>query len=194
MVATIADALADGAPLVWPAATGNLACEARHGDAAKSDAAFAQAAHVVELDLVNQRLAPARSSRAPRWRVSTRRPGRITLRVSCQTPTGLRDELARDVLGIAPEQIRVLVGDVGGGFGMKTTLYAEDVLAAWCTRQLERPVKWTAERMEEMLWRRRTAATSSAAPRWRWTATAASSHCACIRRRTWAPTRCRQAW
>ena len=151
MVATIADALADGAPLVWPAATGNLACEARHGDAAKCDAAFAQAAHVVELDLDNQRLAPCPIE--PRSTLASFDPatGRITLRVSCQTPTGLRDELAKDVLGIAPEQIRVLVGDVGGGFGMKTTLYAEDVLAAWCTRKLERPVKWTAERMEEML-------------------------------------------
>ncbi len=150
-VATIADALADGAPLVWPGATGNLACEARHGDAAKSDSAFAQAAHVVELDLVNQRLAPCPIE--PRTTLASFDPatGRITLRVSCQTPTGLRDELAKDVLGIAPEQIRVLVGDVGGGFGMKTTLYAEDVLAAWCTRQLQRPVKWTAERMEEFL-------------------------------------------
>ena len=55
------------------------------------------------------------------------------------------------MLGIPPDSVRVVVGDVGGGFGMKTTLYAEDVLAAYCTRKLKRPVKWTAERMEEFL-------------------------------------------
>ncbi len=151
MVATLADAIAPEAPLVWPAATGNIACEARHGDVAKSAAAFALAAHVVELDVVNQRLAPCPIEPRATLASFDEATGRITLRVSCQTPTGLRDELANDVLGMKPEQIRVLVGDVGGGFGMKTTLYAEDVLAAWCARHLRRPVKWTAERMEEFL-------------------------------------------
>ena len=55
------------------------------------------------------------------------------------------------MLGIDTDKIRILVGDVGGGFGMKTTLYAEDVVAAWLARELERPVKWTADRMEEFL-------------------------------------------
>ena len=55
------------------------------------------------------------------------------------------------MLGIPPESVRVVVGDVGGGFGMKTTLYAEDVLAAYCARKLKRPVKWTADRIEEFL-------------------------------------------
>ena len=76
---------------------------------------------------------------------------RISLRVSCQCPTGLRDDLCNEVLGIAPEKVRVLVGDVGGGFGMKTSLYAEDVVLAFCTRELKRPLKWCAERIEEFL-------------------------------------------
>ena len=59
VVVDMAAATAEGAPLIWQAATGNIAAEMRHGDAAKSDAAFASAAHVVELDLVNQRLIPA---------------------------------------------------------------------------------------------------------------------------------------
>ncbi len=142
-------AVAPGAPLVWDAAGGNVACEARHGDAKKAADAFAKAAHVVALDLVNQRVIPAPIE--PRTTLATvDATGRLTLRTSCQTPTGWRDELA-GVIGIAPESIRVLVGDVGGGFGMKTTLYAEDVVAAHAARTLGRPVKWVAERIDEFL-------------------------------------------
>lgn len=140
----------DGAPLVWPDATSNIACEARHGDAAAVDRAIAQAATAVTLHMVNQRVVPAPiEPRATLAWIDTD-TGRLTLRASCQTPTGLRDELCTSI-GIEPEQVRVLVGDVGGGFGMKTTLYAEDVLTAWCARNLGQPVKWTAERVEEML-------------------------------------------
>ncbi|MDE2359372.1 MAG: molybdopterin-dependent oxidoreductase, partial [Betaproteobacteria bacterium] len=76
---------------------------------------------------------------------------RLTLRVSCQTPTGLRDELCDPVLGIPKEKVRVIVGDVGGGFGMKTSLYPEDVVVAFAARELKRPVRHTAERIEEFL-------------------------------------------
>jgi carbon-monoxide dehydrogenase large subunit len=145
------DAVAPGAPLVWPAATGNIAAFARHGDAAATEAAFAKAAHVVTLDLVNQRLAP--SPIEPRAIVASHDAGtgRITLRVSNQTPTGLRDSLCADVLGIPNDRVRVQVGDVGGGFGMKTGLYPEDVVLAWSAREFGRPLKWCAERMEEFL-------------------------------------------
>jgi len=150
-VASLRDAVAAHAPQVWDAATGNVACEARHGKAEAAALALANAAHVVTLDVVNHRVVAA--SIEPRATLASfdAASGRITLRVSCQTPTGLRDELCTEVLGIAPEQVRVLVGDVGGGFGMKTTLYAEDVLAAFATRALQRPVKWTADRLEEFL-------------------------------------------
>ncbi len=150
-VAGLRDAVAPHAPLVWGAATGNVACEARHGKAEAAALALANAAHVVTLDLVNQRVVAA--SIEPRATLASfdADSGRITLRVSCQTPTGLRDELCTEVLGIPVEQVRVLVGDVGGGFGMKTTLYAEDVLAAYATRALRRPVKWTADRLEEFV-------------------------------------------
>ena len=145
------DAVAPGAPLVWPAATSNVAAEARHGDAAATEAAFAKAAHVVTLDLVNQRLAP--SPIEPRAIVASfdAATGRSTLRVSNQTPTGLRDSLCADVLGMPNDRVRVQVGDVGGGFGMKTGLYPEDVVLAWSAREFGRPLKWCAERMEEFL-------------------------------------------
>ena len=144
-------ALAPGAPRLWPDAIGNIACEARHGDAAAADAAFARATHVVGLDIVNQRVAPVPIEPRSTLASYEQESGRITLRVSCQTPTGIRDELCNEVLGIPVESVRVLVGDVGGGFGMKTTLYPEDVVAAFCTRELRQPVKWIAERMEEFL-------------------------------------------
>jgi len=143
-------ALAAGAPLVWPAASGNLACEMRHGDAAATAAAFRKAAHVVKLDLVNQRVAPCPIEPRATLALLDDNTGRLTLTVSCQTPTGLRDELAA-VLGLKSEDIRVLVGDVGGGFGMKTSLYPEDVVVAYCAKTLARPVKWCAERMDEFL-------------------------------------------
>ena len=149
-VVEASDAIAAGAPLVWPAASGNVAAEIRHGDAGAAAAAFARAAHVVKLNLVNQRLAPCPIE--PRAALCTydAATDRLTMRVPCQTPTGFRDTLC-DVLGIAQDGVRVLVGDVGGGFGMKTRLYAEDVAVAYLCRKLRRPVKWRADRIEEFL-------------------------------------------
>jgi carbon-monoxide dehydrogenase large subunit len=145
------DAVAPGAPLVWPAAPGNIASEARHGNVAATTAAFAKAAHVVSLDLVNQRVAPCPIEPRAILASYDAATNRITLRVSNQTPTGLRDALCAEVLGIPLDKVRVQVGDVGGGFGMKTGLYPEDVVLAFCARELKRPVKWCADRMEEFL-------------------------------------------
>jgi carbon-monoxide dehydrogenase large subunit len=144
-------ALDPGAPQVWAAAKGNIAAELRHGDAGIAAAAFRKAAHVVSLDLVNQRVAP--SPLEPRATLASydRATGRTTIRASTQMPTGLRDTLCAEVLGIPTDRVRVVVGDVGGGFGMKTGLYPEDVVAAYCARKLERPVKWCAERIDEFL-------------------------------------------
>ena len=144
-------AVAPGAAIVTPEAPDNVACEARHGDAQGAAAAFARAAHTVRLDLVNPRVAPCPIE--PRSTLATydAASDRLTLRVSCQTPTGLRDELCDAVLGIPKERVRVVVGDVGGGFGMKTSLYPEDVVVAFAARALKRPVRFTAERVEEFL-------------------------------------------
>ena len=150
VVDTVAAASA-GAPSVVVDAQDNIACEIRHGDPAAAAAAFARAAHVVTLDLVNQRVAACPIE--PRSTLATfdAATGRLTLRVSCQTPTGLRDELCDAVLGIPKDSVRVIVGDVGGGFGMKTSLYPEDIVVAFAARELGKPVRFTAERMEEFL-------------------------------------------
>ncbi len=151
MVADLDAALADGAPLVWADAGSNVVARAEHGDRAAADAAFAKAAHTVSLDLVNQRLAPAPME--PRGVLADfdAAGGRITITMSTQMPAGVRNTLCDDVLGIPRESVRVTVGDVGGGFGMKTGIYPEDAAVAWCARELKRPVKWCAERSEEFL-------------------------------------------
>ena len=146
-VTALTDAVAEGAPQLWHEAFGNIAAEARYGNAAATEAAFAAAAHVVTLDpLVNQRLAPA--SIEPRTVLASHDPasGRLTIRMSSQMPTGVRNLLADTVLGMPQDKIRVVVGDVGGGFGMKTGLYPEDAVVAFCARQLACPVLWTADR------------------------------------------------
>ncbi|MCB4821262.1 xanthine dehydrogenase family protein molybdopterin-binding subunit [Roseicella aerolata] len=144
-------AAAAGAPLVWPQAGGNVVAETRYGDAAATEAAFRAAAHVVSLDLVNQRLAPV--SMEPRVVLAEhdRVDDRITVRMSSQMPSGARDAIAKEVLGIPAEKVRVLVGDVGGGFGMKTGLYPEDAVVAFAAKQLGRPVKWAATRLDDFL-------------------------------------------
>jgi aerobic carbon-monoxide dehydrogenase large subunit len=150
-VTDLQGAVAPGSAAVWAAAPDNIACEVRHGNVAATEAAFAKAAHVVALELVNQRLAPCPIE--PRAILANYDPesDRISMRVSNQTPTGLRDTLCAEVLGIPNDKVRVQVGDVGGGFGMKTGLYPEDVVLAFCARKLSRPLKWNAERLEEFL-------------------------------------------
>ena len=134
-----------GAPAVYAGAADNICAEMRHGDRAATDAAFAQAAHTVSLEIVNQRLAP--SPMEPRsvlaWVADD---GRLTLRASSQMPTAVRDGVAGVIPGLSAANVRVLVGDVGGGFGMKTGCYPEDVAVAFAAWTLKRPVKWQAER------------------------------------------------
>ncbi len=151
MVVDLADATAPGAPLLQDDIAGNIAAEMRHGDAAATAAAFARAAHTVTLDITNQRLAAVTLEPRSVLAVPDTASGRLTLRMSTQMPSGVRNALANDTLGIPREQVRVVVGDVGGGFGMKTGIYPEDVTVAYCARSLQRPVKWVADRSEEFV-------------------------------------------
>src|SRR6059058_3394570 len=134
----------------WKASAAFFASPMRISAAKKAADAFQQAAHVVQLTIANQRVAAV--SIEPRsvlaWVADD---GRLTLRMSSQMPSGVRNSLGTDVLGIGPEQVRVTVGDVGGGFGMKTGIYPEDAAVAWSAWTLKRPVKWIADRSEEFL-------------------------------------------
>jgi len=143
-----AQAMAAGAPQIWPDAPGNVAALARYGDAAAAAAAFAKAAHVTEIELHNQRLAAVPLE--PRCALAEYGGGRWTLYTQTQQPTGARDSLTA-AFKAKPEQFRVVVGDMGGGFGMKTGVYPEDGLACYAAKKLARPVKWRADRSEEFL-------------------------------------------
>ncbi len=144
---TLSDALAPDAPLICDAPD-NIVAESRHGDAAKAQEAFARARHVVKLDITNQRVAAL--SIEPRGVQAHVEGGRLVIRMSSQMPTGIRTQVC-DLLGLKDDQVRVLVGDVGGGFGMKTGAYPEDIVVACCAHRLQMPVKWIADRSEEFL-------------------------------------------
>ncbi|MDE2567096.1 MAG: molybdopterin-dependent oxidoreductase, partial [Burkholderiales bacterium] len=128
---------------------GNVVAEMAHGNAAAAAAAFAQARHTVALEIVNQRLAA--SPMEPRSVLAWLDGERLTLRMSSQMPTGVRAGLAATLPGRTEANVRVVVGDVGGGFGMKTGIYPEDVAVAFAALQLKRPVKWQAERLDDFL-------------------------------------------
>jgi carbon-monoxide dehydrogenase large subunit len=145
-VASLEAALANGAPQLWPEAPSNVAAVSQFGDAAACDAAFARAAHVAKVDVMNQRLAPVTIE--PRGARAVDAGSRLTLQATSQNPSGMQQSLAK-ILGLPPEQVRVTVGDVGGGFGMKTLLHPEDVVCAYAARKLGRPVRWRATRIEE---------------------------------------------
>jgi aerobic carbon-monoxide dehydrogenase large subunit len=141
-------AVEPGAPLIWPAASGNVAAEARYGNAQATAAAFAKAVHVVEVELHNHRLNAL--ALEPRCAIGVHESGRTTLYTQNQTPTGARDLLGA-VFGAKPQDFRVVNGDIGGGFGMKTGLTPEDALVCYAAKKLGRPVKWRGERSEEFL-------------------------------------------
>lgn len=144
---TLEDALKPDAPLLSDASDNRVA-EARYGDTASIDTAFAQAAHVVSLDLNHQRLMAVTIE--PRSVLAYTEADRLNIRISSQMPTGVRTMVC-DLLGLQTEKVRVIVGDVGGGFGMKTGAYPEDVVVAYVAHQLQKPVKWIADRSEEFL-------------------------------------------
>jgi carbon-monoxide dehydrogenase large subunit len=144
-------AIKPGAPQLCDGAPDNIASEMRHGDAAAVAAIFASAAHVVSVDVANQRLAP--TSMEPRVALADPliEPGRLRVDISSQMPTAVRDGIAGSIPGLTPEGVHVRVGDVGGGFGMKTGIYPEDIALAYAALQVKRPVKWRADRMEDLL-------------------------------------------
>src|SRR5580658_3884990 len=149
-VTDAADALASGAPQLFDHISGNLVFDWDNdlGDAKATDAAFAKAAHVTTLDLVNNRVVA--NSMEPRNAVADfdAASGRSTLYTATQGPHLVRDPLAEMVLKIPKEKLRVITPNVGGGFGMKAFVYPEHALVVWASRKIGRPVKWQEDRSE----------------------------------------------
>lgn len=140
-VTVITQAAADPARIV---------AQTRYGDAAVAQSGFDRAAHVVAVEIANQRLAPAPMEPRVVLAENDAATGRLTVRLSSQMPSTARDQIV-DLLNLEKGSVRVVIGDVGGGFGMKTNLYPEDAVVAFAARKLGRPVKWAATRIEDFL-------------------------------------------
>src|SRR5690349_12456977 len=145
------DARKKGAPVVHNAAPDNTCYVWGLGDKAAVDKAIAGAAHVTTLEFLNNRLIPnAIEPRAANASYS-RADDSYTLYVASQNPHVERLLMTAFVLGLPEHKVRVVAPDVGGGFGSKIYLYAEDVVCTWAPRQINRPVKWTADRSESFV-------------------------------------------
>jgi len=121
------------------------------GDKAGVDAAFAKAAHVTRLEFVNNRLVPNAMEPRAANAVYSRADDSYTLYVASQNPHVERLLMTAFVLGLPEHKVRVIAPDVGGGFGSKIYLYAEETALVWAARKIGRPIKWTAERSESFI-------------------------------------------
>ncbi|MCC7215846.1 MAG: xanthine dehydrogenase family protein molybdopterin-binding subunit [Burkholderiales bacterium] len=141
-------ALKPGAPQIHEQAPGNKCYTWALGDKAAVDAAFAKAAHVAKVDIVNNRLIP--NAIEPRAAVASysRADDSYTLYVASQNPHVERLLMTAFVLGLPETKVRVIAPDVGGGFGSKIYLYAEETAMVWASKRVNRPIKWAAERGE----------------------------------------------
>ncbi len=139
------------APLLWDEAPGNLSYRFERGDKAAVDMAFAGAAHIVEIELVNNRLVVAPIE--PRAAIGhyDADAASFELLLTGQGVHSLRQQLADAVFHLPTHRVVVRAPDVGGGFGVKNFLYPEWVLVLWASRHLGHPVKWVAERGEEFV-------------------------------------------
>ncbi len=142
---------ADGpdAPVLHPERGSNLCVHYENGDPAATDAAFLAAPHRVSLDLVNNRVAP--TPLEPRACVAAFEEGRFTLYNPSQGADGQQGVLARAIFGVPPEQVRVISGATGGGFGIRGEVYPEACVCLFAARELGRPVKWRGDRGEMFL-------------------------------------------
>ena len=138
-------------PQLHEAAPNNKCYKWVLGDKGNVDAAFANAAHVTKLDLINNRLVP--NAMEPRVAIGnySRATEEYVLYVSNQNPHVERLLMTAFVLGLPEHKVRVIAPDVGGGFGSKIYLYAEDVALTWAAKEVNRSIKWTCERSESFL-------------------------------------------
>ncbi len=138
------------APVLWPANKSNICVDGDVGDAAAADAAFANAAHIVCLDTWIQRVTGVPMEARTCIGHFDKATGRYTLHAGSGGVVRQKGEIA-GILGVAPENVRVVAHDIGGNFGTKNSIFPEFALAVWASRRIGRPVKWTCERSEAFL-------------------------------------------
>jgi carbon-monoxide dehydrogenase large subunit len=148
-VLTAEEAVKPGAPQLYDEAPGNVILDFKFGDHAAVEAAFARAAHITRMKIVNSRIvvcAMEPRSALAEWDAAE---GRFVFRVGCQGVFGMKSNLSK-IMGVEADKLRVLTGNVGGSFGMKG-VYPEYVCALYAAKALGRPVKWTDERSDSFL-------------------------------------------
>jgi len=150
-VVSTAGAATPGAPLVWEDCPDNICFVHLEGDKAATDAAFARAAHVVNGHFVINRVTAV--TMEPRGSIGdfNRTDGRYTIYTTLQRAHPFRAELAHTVLKVPESRVRVVAGDIGGSFGMKSAVYNEVALVLLAAKTIGRPVKWVSTRSEAFL-------------------------------------------
>ncbi|MFA7414422.1 MAG: xanthine dehydrogenase family protein molybdopterin-binding subunit [Rhizobium sp.] len=151
VVTEAVDALAQGAPQLHPEAPGNLIFDWEIGDSTAADKAIAQAAHVTEIEIHNNRLSPNPMEPRATLGIYDGSEDHYTCYTTSQNP-----HVARLVMSafynVAPEnKLRVIAPDVGGGFGSKIYIYPEEIVCLWASKKTGVPVKWTSDRTEAFL-------------------------------------------
>lgn len=138
----------EGATVLWPDVPDNRCFTWEQGEREAVEQAFAAAAQICEIDLVNNRV--VQNAMEPRNAVGhwDAESGRYTLTTGTQMPNAMKSHLAEHLFAIEPDGLRILVGDVGGGFGGKNSIYPEQVLVLAGARLLGRPVTWNSGRGE----------------------------------------------
>jgi aerobic carbon-monoxide dehydrogenase large subunit len=146
-----ATALEPGAPVIWPERGSNLCVHWSNGREAQAEAAFAKAAKVVSVELVNNRLVG--NPMEPRVALGEYDPAEnhFTLHSPTQGVVRVRESLAKFIFKLPKEHVRVISPDVGGGFGLRGKLFPESAMVLWAAKRIGRPVKWRADRTETFL-------------------------------------------
>ncbi len=150
-VVDLEEAIKPGAPKIWnDCPNGNVGVTIGFGDKAATDRAFATAAHVAKVRLVNNRITANPIEPRCALGVHDAADGAFTLHTTSQDPHSVRAAVSAS-LHVPELKVRVSSPDVGGGFGMKANLYPDDILVLWAAKRCGRPVKWTATRSESLL-------------------------------------------
>ena len=144
-------ALEEGTPVVWPEYGSNVAFTCARGGKGATDAAMLRAARVSRIEIVNNRLVANYMETRGIVAEYDAEKDRYTLTLGTQGGHGMRDRIAKDILGIPASKVRVITPDVGGGFGTKSFVYQEYPLAALAAKRLGKPVKWIGDRSEHFL-------------------------------------------
>ncbi len=146
-----ADAVRPGAPVVWPQHASNLCVDSEAGDRAATEAAFAQAAHVVRLETAINRVTGVPMELRAALGTYDEAAARFTVYTSAGGGViRQRDDIA-GALGVAKESVRVVSGDVGGNFGIRNNTCPDFVVVAWAAKRVGRPVKWVCDRRDAFL-------------------------------------------